>query len=52
MKKIVVLLLVTLFAVQVPAAMPAEIPPSIAVIDVGTNSSLYKDVILVKLVNI
>lgn len=45
MKKIVVLLLVTLFAVQVPVAMPAEIPPSIAVIDVGTNSSLYKDVI-------
>ena len=45
MKKIVVLLLVTFLAVQAPAAVPAEVPASIAVIDVGTNSSLFKDAI-------
>jgi hypothetical protein len=43
MKKIVFLMLVALFAVQVPAAIPTEVPASIAVIDVGTNSSLFKD---------
>jgi hypothetical protein len=45
MKKIVVLLLVTFLAVQAPTAVPAEVPASIAVIDVGTNSSLFKDAI-------
>jgi hypothetical protein len=45
MKKIVVLLLVTFLAVQAPAAVPAEVPASIAVIDVGINSSLFKDAI-------
>lgn len=43
MKKIVVLFLVGFFAAQVPVAVPAEIPPAIAVIDTGTNSSLFKD---------
>jgi len=45
MKKILGLLLVALFAAQVPAAVPAEVPPAIAVIDIGTNSSLFKDAI-------
>jgi len=45
MKKILGLLLVALSAAQVPAAVPAEVPPSIAVIDIGTNSSLFKDAI-------
>jgi hypothetical protein len=45
MKKIVVLLSVTFLAVQAPAAVPAEVPASIEVIDVGTNSSLFKDAI-------
>lgn len=43
MKKIVVLIVVALFSLQVPSASPNEVPASIAVIDVGTNSILFKD---------
>jgi len=45
MKKLVFLLLVALFAAQVPVAVPADAPASIAVIDIGTNSSLFKNAI-------
>jgi len=43
MKKILGLLLVAVFTAQVPSAVPADVPASIAVIDSGTNSSLFKD---------
>ena len=43
MKKMVVLFLVGFFAAQAPSAVPADIPAAIAVIDTGTNSSLFKD---------
>jgi hypothetical protein len=45
MKKFLVLLIATAFTAQIPSAVPSEVPPSIAVIDTGANSSLFKDAI-------
>lgn len=45
MRKIIVIVLFSVLTWQIPSATPAEVPASIAVIDVGTNSSLFKDVI-------
>ena len=45
MRKVIVIVLLSLLTLEIPSATPAEVPASIAVIDVGINSSLFKDVI-------